>query len=211
MAASKERDQNIQKVIKVAQSLFISEGVAATSINRIAREVGLTPMSVYRYFGTKDSLVLAVWRDALVVFYEGFMARYQERVKNLHTGYDRCLAAMAEYNSTYISFPEWYRYTREMLSYTTSPEAGDIDMNKIFWQFYDREIPIPSAKAIEEGIADGSVRPDLNTRMFLQLMINAYTGVDIFNGTEYEVSTSEKPDVLFRCIGKIYKSGHLSL
>lgn len=68
MAASKERDQNIQKVIKAAQSLFISEGVAATSINRIAREAGLTPMSVYRYFGTKDSLVLAVWRDALVVF-----------------------------------------------------------------------------------------------------------------------------------------------
>lgn len=204
MAASKERDQNIQKVIKVAQSLFISEGVAATSINRIAREAGLTPMSVYRYFGTKDSLVLAAWRDALVVFYEGFMARYQERVKNLHTGYDRCLAAMAEYNSTYISFPEWYRYTREMLSYTTSPEAWDIDMNKIFWQFYDREIPIPSAKAIEEGIADGSVRPDLNTRMFLQLMINAYTGVDIFNGTEYEVSTSENmmfySDVLARYI-----------
>ena len=43
MAASKERDQNIQKVIKAAQSLFISEGVAATSINRIAREAGLTP------------------------------------------------------------------------------------------------------------------------------------------------------------------------
>ena len=53
MAASKERDQNIQKVIKAAQSLFISEGVAATSINRIAREAGLTPMSVYRYFGTR--------------------------------------------------------------------------------------------------------------------------------------------------------------
>ena len=204
MAASKERDQNIQKVIKVAQSLFISEGVAATSINRIAREAGLTPMSVYRYFGTKDSLVLAAWRDALVVFYEGFMARYQERVKNLRTGYDRCLAAMAEYNSTYITFPEWYRYTREMLSYTTSPEAGDIDMDKIFWQFYDREIPIPSAKAIKEGIDDGSVRPDLNTRMFLQLMINAYTGVDIFKGTEYEVSTTENlmfySDVLARYI-----------
>ena len=161
-------------------------------------------MSVYRYFGTKDSLVLAVWRDALVVFYEGFMARYQERVKNLRTGYDRCLAAMAEYNSTYITFPEWYRYTREMLSYTTSPEAGDIDMDKIFWQFYDREIPIPSAKAIKEGIDDGSVRPDLNTRMFLQLMINAYTGADIFKGTEYEVSTTEKlmfySDVLARYI-----------
>ena len=40
--------------------------------------------------------------------------------------------------------------------------------------------------------------------MFLQLMINAYTGVDIFKGTEYEVSTTEKlmfySDVLARYI-----------
>ena len=27
-------------------------------------------MSVYRYFGTKDGLVIAVWRDALTQFYE---------------------------------------------------------------------------------------------------------------------------------------------
>lgn len=40
--------------------------------------------------------------------------------------------------------------------------------------------------------------------MFLQLMINAYTGVDIFKGTEYEVSTAENlmfySDVLARYI-----------
>ena len=34
-------------------------------------------MSVYRYFGTKDSLVLAVWRDALVVFYEDLSSSYR--------------------------------------------------------------------------------------------------------------------------------------
>lgn len=53
------------RVVKIAQDLFIDEGVAVTSVNRIAKEAGLTPMSVYRYFGTKDGLVIAAWRDAL--------------------------------------------------------------------------------------------------------------------------------------------------
>ena len=44
------------RVVKIAQDLFIDEGVAATSVNRIAKEAGLTSMSVYRYFGTKDGL-----------------------------------------------------------------------------------------------------------------------------------------------------------
>ena len=76
MANERIRDENRQRVIRVAQELFISEGVAATSINRIAKEAGLSAMSVYRYFGTKSGLVLAVWRDALSIFYEGYMQRY---------------------------------------------------------------------------------------------------------------------------------------
>ena len=36
------------RVVKIAQDLFIDEGVAATSVNRIAKEAGLTPMSVCR-------------------------------------------------------------------------------------------------------------------------------------------------------------------
>ena len=67
MTQSEERMQNMQKVIKTAQRLFLSEGIAAVSINKIADEAGLTPMSVYRYFGSKDKLIAAVWQDALVV------------------------------------------------------------------------------------------------------------------------------------------------
>lgn len=71
MSKEQIRDENKLRVIKAAQELFISDGVANTSINRIASEVGLSPMSIYRYFGNKVNLVLAAWRDALGVFFEG--------------------------------------------------------------------------------------------------------------------------------------------
>lgn len=105
------------RVVKIAQDLFIDEGVAATSVNRIAKEAGLTPMSVYRYFGTKDGLVIAAWRDALAQFYEKFMERYTRRSENLQTGFEKYVACMEEYTNAYTEFPKWYAYTREMLSY----------------------------------------------------------------------------------------------
>lgn len=98
MSKEQIRDENKLRVIKAAQELFISDGVANTSINRIASEVGLSPMSIYRYFGNKVNLVLAAWRDALSVFYEGYMQRYNERAKGLKNGYERCVAAMEEYS-----------------------------------------------------------------------------------------------------------------
>ena len=69
MSKQQIRDKNRQRVIEVAQTLVIDEGVAVTSVNRIAKEAGLTPIAVCRYFGTKDCLVIAAWRDALKQFY----------------------------------------------------------------------------------------------------------------------------------------------
>lgn len=42
MNQSEERQQNIQRVIKTAQDLFVKNGVVNTSVNRIAQESGLS-------------------------------------------------------------------------------------------------------------------------------------------------------------------------
>ena len=111
MSKQQIRDKNRQRVIEVAQTLFIDEGVAVTSVNRIAKEAGLTPMSVYRYFGTKDCLVIAAWRDALKQFYERFMERYELRAKTLKTGFEKYVACMDEYKTAYTELPKWNAYT----------------------------------------------------------------------------------------------------
>ncbi len=206
MSKEQIRDENKLRVIKAAQELFISDGVANTSINRIASEVGLSPMSIYRYFGNKVNLVLAAWRDALGVFYEGYMQRYNERAKGLKNGYERCVAAMEEYNNTYMLFPEWYRYTREMLSYTAAPEGSGIDIGSVFWQFYDKEIPLPIVHSLEEGIADGSIRADVNVRMLLQLIVNAYTGVDIYNDPNEQLLPIDELELYSKLIARYIKA-----
>ena len=187
MTQSEERIQNRNRVIKTAQRLFLDEGIASVSINRIAAEAELAPMSVYRYFGSKDKLIAEVWHDALVIFYDDFMRRYHDITADMDAGYDRFIACMDLYISIYREFPQWFRYTREMFS-SYSEKNQDNEVKNVFWKYYDKEIPIPVLKALREGVADGSIRPDVNIYAVYQCLLNAYTGTTIYENVSFGVS-----------------------
>ena len=181
MKRSEERAYNIQKVIKTAQSLFISDGIAATPITRIAEAANLTPTSLYRYFQNKD---------ALVTFYSAFMERYVRITPKPQNGYEKFVACMDIYFSFYHEMPEWYDYTREMFS-SYSEKNQDNEVKNVFWKYYDKEIPIPVLKALREGVADGSIRPDVNIYAVYQCLLNAYTGTTIYENVSFGVSPVE--------------------
>lgn len=58
------RDQSKQakrdEIIAAASSLFLSEGYDGASMGKIAAAAGLTPNTLYWYFGDKDELFVAV-------------------------------------------------------------------------------------------------------------------------------------------------------
>lgn len=190
MKRSEERAYNIRKVIKTAQSLFISDGIAATPITRIAEAADLTPTSLYRYFQNKDALVFAAWQDALVTFYGAFLDRYVRITPKPQNGYEKFVACMDIYFSFYHEMPEWYDYTREMFS-SYSEKNQDNEVKNVFWKYYDQEIPIPVLKALREGVADGSIRPDVNIYAVYQCLLNAYTGTTIYENVSFGVSPVE--------------------
>lgn len=190
MKRSEERAYNIRKVIKTAQSLFISDDIAATPITRIAEAADLTPTSLYRYFQNKDALVFAAWQDALVTFYGAFLDRYVRITPKPQNGYEKFVACMDIYFSFYHEMPEWYDYTREMFS-SYSEKNQDNEVKNVFWKYYDKEIPIPVLKALREGVADGSIRPDVNIYAVYQCLLNAYTGTTIYENVSFGVSPVE--------------------
>ncbi|MBS1401442.1 MAG: TetR/AcrR family transcriptional regulator [Oscillospiraceae bacterium] len=190
MKRSEERAYNIRKVIKTAQSLFISDGIAATPITRIAEAADLTPTSLYRYFQNKDALVFAAWQDALVTFYGAFLDRYVRITPKPQNGYEKFVACMDIYFSFYHEMPEWYDYTREMFS-SYSEKNQDNEVKNVFWKYYDKEIPIPVLKALRAGVADGSIRPDVNIYAVYQCLLNAYTGTTIYENVSFGVSPVE--------------------
>lgn len=49
-----------ERILAVATRLFLEEGIVAVGVDRIVAEAGVALMALYRHFGDKDGLVLAV-------------------------------------------------------------------------------------------------------------------------------------------------------
>jgi TetR/AcrR family transcriptional repressor of mexJK operon len=62
------RQDKRQEVLMVASECFLANGYDGTSINVMAREAGISKESIYRYFGSKEELFLAVVERELQVY-----------------------------------------------------------------------------------------------------------------------------------------------
>jgi TetR/AcrR family transcriptional repressor of mexJK operon len=62
-----------EEVLDIASENFLSKGFDGTSINVMAREAGISKESIYRYFGSKEDLFLAVVERELSVYRKGML------------------------------------------------------------------------------------------------------------------------------------------
>jgi len=69
-AKSRTTDKR-EEVLDIASETFLSKGYDGTSINVMAREAGISKESIYRYFGSKEDLFLAVVERELEVYRQG--------------------------------------------------------------------------------------------------------------------------------------------
>lgn len=49
-----------ERILAVATRLFLEEGIQAVGVARIVEEAQVAPMTLYRQFGGKDGVVVAV-------------------------------------------------------------------------------------------------------------------------------------------------------
>jgi AcrR family transcriptional regulator len=64
-----EQDEFYDRVVQTSLQLFAEGGYAAVSMRKLAAEVGVPPMSLYRYFPTKAHLIRHIWDDVLARAY----------------------------------------------------------------------------------------------------------------------------------------------
>jgi TetR/AcrR family transcriptional repressor of mexJK operon len=62
-----------EEVLDIASESFLVKGFDGTSINVMAREAGISKESIYRYFGSKEDLFLAVVERELSVYRKGML------------------------------------------------------------------------------------------------------------------------------------------
>lgn len=59
-----KREMSVERIVETAVELADSEGLAAVSMAAVAKKLGFTPMSLYRYVSAKDDLLLLMQEEA---------------------------------------------------------------------------------------------------------------------------------------------------
>jgi AcrR family transcriptional regulator len=61
----RRRERSREEIVAAARRVLLREGIAATTVDAIAREVGLTKAALYYYYPSKDALFFEVMFDTI--------------------------------------------------------------------------------------------------------------------------------------------------
>ncbi len=147
----RRKDARPAEIIEAALTLFIDRGFAATRLDDVAKQAGVTKGTVYLYFANKEDLFKAVIRETLVPeleMAEGMIEDHQGPWADL-------LREMLLAWAKRLMDSQTGGITKLMIAEASNfPELA---------QFYVSEIVVRSrrifAEIIERGIAAGEFRP----------------------------------------------------
>lgn len=79
---SRGRSPAAQRVLESASELFYEKGIWATGVDAIAEHSGVTKMTLYKHFGSKDELVAAYLRRRDALWREWLTAAVEESAES---------------------------------------------------------------------------------------------------------------------------------
>jgi len=101
-----ERDARIDWILDAALEIVVHEGLAAMTTPRLAKVIGYTPAALYRYFDSKEALLLALETRTAERFYADFFAAFakaREGSTNSRTPKVQALAEIVRLARTYAT------------------------------------------------------------------------------------------------------------
>ncbi len=169
-----------------AMRLFLGRGFDATTMEQIANEAGISRRSLFRYFGTKEDIILGYLVEAGIVVRDALEARPASEPpwEALRAAFES-LILDPEYS------PERNLKLSKMLYGTPSLRAGHLE-KQLRWQ----ELLVPNIqKRLEEGTGGtSSDAPDLRAQAIVAC---ALTCLDVANEAWTRSEGQADPAILF--------------
>jgi AcrR family transcriptional regulator len=172
----REKEQRRSDILQAAEKLFFARGYESVTMDDIAREVELNKATLYLYFKDKESLFFAVVLSGVRIL----ASIVRERVRKRGPGIEKFWSVGQAYIDFAEQYPEYlrlYNYFQSgrfdlesmkdekeaLISYAHTGFAlvsGD-DHAKEIVALRQEMLAIQSG-AIEQGIKEGIIRPDLD-------------------------------------------------
>ncbi len=154
----------LREIIRnTARDLFAREGYESVSMRRIGAEIGCSPMAMYRYYESKDELLLSICEDT---FHEmiKLIDRERQRTTVPLERLRKCLHTIIDFH---VSHPNHYKVT-----FMTEVPPGPMAERKV-------AIGRPTLDRLREGIRECAATRgiDVDVESFAQLLRAGMHGV----------------------------------
>lgn len=164
----RHRNNQIERILEAAERLFIQHGIDNVSMDTIADAARLSRKTVYQYFPNKKEIAFAIFQkmvDDLAQKFDpdkiaqgnGFqrLERYVEEIVNLFETEPDHLRFMVEFDALYAR------------------EGDPARVRRTYAEGAEMLTPI-----IQQGITDGSIRPDFEADFVAAALLNLVSGMN---------------------------------
>lgn len=156
-------DLMVQTILETARAIMREEGVAALSMQELARRLDMRAPSLYHYFAGKMDIYDALFRLGFTLYAEQMQAAMQEA----QTWQEELRLAFVAYMTFALQNPELYQlcFERPVPGFVPSPESLELSFG-LLQAFYER-----AAQLVE------SIHTDLAPQQVVDLVIAMMHGL----------------------------------
>ena len=170
----KEREKLLRKhsILNAAEKIFFKRGLESITIEEIAEEAELAKGTIYRYFQSKDELILAITLKAARIFNS-----IGEKQINACSGtWDKILAAIKTYQIFYTDYPDYFNLF--IMWDTIKINFDFVDEQSVHAEYLNETNRMHEnfLKIIETGIEEKVIREIDNPRKTLFIFMTTIFG-----------------------------------
>jgi AcrR family transcriptional regulator len=189
------RERQRRRILDTAERLFDERGIDRVTMAEITSASGLRASTLYQYFSNKDDIVWAILGEVLA----DLAALAKAPIATARTALDKIAALLETMAATLTNDPAKVRFMAQFDAlYARDWPAErlftvEAQINPLGFRYF--------GTLIREGIADGSLRPDLDPDLTLHAVINAVIGAQrrlASLGNRVELEYGQPIDRLFR-------------
>ena len=165
------KDLREDAIVYVAAELFLQSGIEGVKMTDIAERAEVGVATLYRYFGTKEALVVRagglLWNDLHTLF----RSVYENEDFHACTGMEQIARLFGVYRTLFREQPGFIRFVGNFDDFVLRSKLGKEELRE-----YEQSVlnfyPV-FLGAYETGIRDGSVRPIASPRLFYDAVCHA--------------------------------------
>lgn len=167
----REKKQRRNDIIDAAERVFFSKGISNATMDDVAETAELSKGTLYLYFKSKEELYLAVNLRGLEIL----ESLFKEAAGEHRIGLKKVHAIGRAYHRFYKEYPDYFNALLFYDSHAIDSPLKDTVLGEV--EYIGRQCLQILVESINTGIADRSIRPDIDPMKTATILWGLTTGI----------------------------------